>query len=212
MTVQGLWINTRMCAQAVDACVYYGCRHGTLMARVEQHQPPMSFERLASKLFEFSEGSVEKQTKECGCVQRTVTLKEGAREISATETTTRHCKTHARPGTFTEAPKLVRELLERIHGVSDSWRAHIIETASDEEFANFAVRFLPSPSKEGLLEWLNRARNGSFCKIKSACGCTIYKALKTACAASIPDRALLRSERRCSHEYSDTEPRERQVR
>ncbi len=136
----------------------------------------MSFERLISKLFEFSEGSLGKQTEECGCVRRTVTLKEGARVIRATETQTRHCKTHARPGTLSESPKFERNLPEKMHGVPQSWRRHVTENASDEEFAEFAMRFPPCHSKEGLLEWLDRAPNGSFDKTKSACGCTSYKA------------------------------------
>ena len=134
------------------------------------------FARLVGKLLEFPEGSLEKRTDACGCVRRTVVLRDGAKEIRATETRARHCETHTAPGTYVPAPSFKRELPAAPY-LTDVMRAYILCNASDEELKEVILRIPPRSSGDGLLEWVNeRAPTGMFSKSVSPCGCTRYTA------------------------------------
>lgn len=128
-------------------------------------QSAMSLRRIGSlegRLFDHPFASFEKRTLVCGCIERTFHI--GAQEKQAVPRITKHCVTHSRPGEYC--------------GPEPYERKHDAETGDDELAQRVAAMIsLPESSREGLLEMVRRAPNGTFTREQRPCKCIKNRAI-----------------------------------
>jgi hypothetical protein len=117
---------------------------------------------LESRLFDHAFATFDKRTLACGCITREFSF--GEHGTRATRTTTRHCITHARPGEY--------------RGPEPYESKHPAATTADEEAKRrlHAMCVVPESSREGLLEMVNRAPNGTFERKQRPCKCIMNQA------------------------------------